>query len=97
MDFRFEPILLQKSPLKFVIAPWQLDRAYLPLPRSGGDGTLTETPNATGESHSTPGGYALWWWATDQSAEAAQILGDGGERELELCAAWTSQSEPAEP
>ena len=37
------------------------------------------------------------WWATDQFAEAPQILGDGGKRELELGAAWTSQPEPTEP
>ena len=58
---------------------------------------FTETSNATEQSHNTPGRHALWWWATDQFAEAPQILGDGRERELELGAAWTSQSEPTEP
>ena len=37
-----------------------------------------------------------WWWASDEFAEASQVLGDGGKGELELGAAWTAQPEPTE-
>ena len=96
---RLGPILLQNSRASRVIAAsWELHRPRLAANSVGSGGAaLIETSDATGQSHSTPGRYALWWWATDQLAEAPQILGDGRQRELKLGAAWTSQPEPAEP
>jgi hypothetical protein len=67
-----------------------------------GAAALTPSPrpvrhrDAIEHSRDAPGHHG-WWWATDQFAEASQILGDCRERELELCAAWTSQSQPTEP
>ena len=71
-------------------------RPVLPLAPLGAAALmLTETRYCTEHLHRTRSRYR-WRWATNQFAEAAQVLGDGGERELELGAAWTSQSESAE-
>jgi len=35
-------------------------------------------------------------WSSDQRCEPPQVLGDGGQNELNLGASWTTQSKPAE-
>ena len=56
-----------------------------------GDAECPSCPDA----YATHGGSR--WRLGDELCEPAEVLGDRRERELVLCAAWASQTKPAEP
>jgi hypothetical protein len=37
------------------------------------------------------------WRSRNQRCEPPQVLGDGSQNELVLCASWSTQSKPTEP
>jgi hypothetical protein len=37
------------------------------------------------------------WWSSNKLGEASQVLGDGSEHKLVLCATWAAETETAEP
>jgi hypothetical protein len=86
-DFRFWPILLQKSTVTDdVVRPFQLGRR----------GLVPRRRRSLRNSYATQSQSLSGWRSRNQRYEPPQVLSNGGQNKLVLSASWTTQSKPTE-
>jgi len=86
-DFRFWPILLQKSAVTDdVVRPFQLGRR----------GLVPRRRRSLRNSYATQYQSLSGWRSRNQRYEPPQVLSNGGQNKLVLSASWTTQSKSTE-